>query len=79
MKNNKKISVFVVDDHPVARMGICESLKAAEDILLIGEAENGVDLKEIIQIVSFHQVHKLPCLLLYKLCCLLFEHLDFYR
>jgi len=49
MKNNKKISVFVVDDHPVARMGICESLKAAEDILLIGEAENGVDLKEIIQ------------------------------
>jgi two-component system response regulator NreC len=49
MKNNKKISVFVVDDHHLARMGICESLKTAKDILLIGEAENGVDLQEKIQ------------------------------
>jgi hypothetical protein len=28
--------VFVAEDHPIARMGLCESLKNAKNILLVG-------------------------------------------
>ncbi|MCG2787041.1 MAG: response regulator transcription factor [Anaerolineae bacterium] len=41
-----KITVFIAEDHPVVRMGLCESLEKAEDILLVGEAENGIGLHE---------------------------------
>lgn len=41
-----KITVFIAEDHPVVRMGLRESLEKAEDILLVGEAENGIRLRE---------------------------------
>jgi DNA-binding NarL/FixJ family response regulator len=47
-KRNKsaKITVFVAEDHPIARKGIREAIENTGDILLVGEAENGVGLKE---------------------------------
>lgn len=35
-KQQPKATVFVAEDHPIARMGICESLKNAKNILLVG-------------------------------------------
>lgn len=39
----EKISVLVVDDHPVVRKGIRSLLAEEDDIWVIGEAVNGVD------------------------------------
>src|SRR5258706_3076967 len=45
VKNNdrpmRKIAVLLVDDHTVVRQGLRALLAAAEDIEVIGEAENG--------------------------------------
>mgnify|MGYP001271716622 CR=1 FL=1 len=51
-KRLSKITVFVAEDHPIARTGICEALKNSEDILLIGETDNGIGLKE--KILDIH-------------------------
>lgn len=40
MKHDQ-ISLVIVDDHPKARKNISTLLKAAEDIVIVGEAENG--------------------------------------
>lgn len=37
----KKIRVLIVDDHPLARFGIRNQLKEAEDIVIVAEAEDG--------------------------------------
>jgi DNA-binding NarL/FixJ family response regulator len=37
----KKIRILVVDDHPLARFGIKNQLKDAEDLVIVGEAEDG--------------------------------------
>ncbi len=37
----KKIHVLIVDDHPLARFGIRNQLKDAEDLVIVGEAEDG--------------------------------------
>lgn len=37
----KKIRILVVDDHPLARFGIKNQLKEVEDLVIVGEAEDG--------------------------------------
>ena len=37
----KKIRILVVDDHPLARFGIKNQLKDVEDLVIVGEAEDG--------------------------------------
>lgn len=37
----KKIHILIVDDHPLARFGIRNQLKDAEDLAIVGEAEDG--------------------------------------
>ena len=37
----KKIRILVVDDHPLARFGIKNQLKDVEDLVVVGEAEDG--------------------------------------
>jgi len=48
----KKITVLVSDDHPVVRQGLRLLLEAAEDIAVVGEAENGHDA--VRKAVSLH-------------------------
>ena len=38
---NEHIDLVIVDDHPGVRKGIINLLKAAEDIVVVGEAANG--------------------------------------
>lgn len=38
--------MFVAEDHPIARKGIQEAIEKTQDVLLVGEAENGVGLPE---------------------------------
>jgi DNA-binding NarL/FixJ family response regulator len=38
---NEQIDLVIVDDHPGVRKGIINLLKAAEDIVVVGEAANG--------------------------------------
>lgn len=38
---DKRIRVLVVDDHPVVRLGICEALRFAEEVEIVGEADCG--------------------------------------
>jgi DNA-binding NarL/FixJ family response regulator len=38
---NEQIDLVIVDDHPGVRKGIISLLKAAEDIVVVGEAANG--------------------------------------
>lgn len=37
----KKIRILIVDDHPLARFGIKNQLKDVEDLIVVGEAEDG--------------------------------------
>ena len=37
----KKIRILVVDDHPLARFGIKNQLKDVDDLVIVGEAEDG--------------------------------------
>lgn len=40
---NRPITVLIVDDHPLIREGIQSLLEGSEDIILVGEASNGLD------------------------------------
>ena len=44
----KKIRVLLADDHPITRRGIRAVLEEAPDIKVIGEAQNGIEAKELI-------------------------------
>lgn len=46
--NTTRFSILVADDEPLARKGICDLLKAAPDMTIIGEAANGLEAVEII-------------------------------
>lgn len=48
-KRNKRISVYVADDHPIYREGLVGAIKARADLELVGEAENGRDALEEIK------------------------------
>lgn len=46
-EGTKPIKVLIVDDHPGVRTGIRNILRMAKDILVIGEAGNGVEAIEL--------------------------------
>lgn len=39
----KKISILIVDDHPLFRSGVMRRLSSSNDLVLVGEAENGLE------------------------------------
>lgn len=41
--NNKDMTVLVVDDHSVVRMGMTALLSAESDLRVVGEAKNGIE------------------------------------
>ena len=43
MNSSQTIQVMLVDDHNVVRSGLATSLKAYEDLELVGEAKNGLE------------------------------------
>ena len=51
---NEHIDLVVVDDHPGVRKGIISLLKAANDIVVVGEAANG---KQAIKIAAAKKPH----------------------
>lgn len=50
--NNQKIKVLITDDHAVFRTGVKSSLAHYTDIEFIGEAENGVQLLNLVKSVQ---------------------------
>lgn len=52
MMEKNKIKVLIVDDHPLVRYGIKTVFEAYDDVLLVGEAENG---KQAIQMCNEHK------------------------
>jgi len=44
-----KIEIIVVDDHPLFRQGVIDAMSFAEDIHVIGEADNGDDALVMIE------------------------------
>jgi two-component system nitrate/nitrite response regulator NarP len=52
--DNERIDLLVVDDHPGVRKGIINLLKAAEDIVVVGEAANG---KQAIKLAATKNPH----------------------
>ena len=44
-----EIRVFVVDDHPIFRQGVIDTLTFTDDIIVIGEADNGKDALPLIE------------------------------
>jgi DNA-binding NarL/FixJ family response regulator len=42
------ITLVFADDHPVARLGIRAILNEAPDIQIVGEAENGIDVQQLV-------------------------------
>ena len=50
MTNSKsKISILVAHDHPIARAGVRTLLSKAPDMLIVGEAENGNEVKKLVE------------------------------
>lgn len=41
MNNTEKITIVVVDDHPLFRQGVVDSLSFEKDFMLVGQAANG--------------------------------------
>lgn len=46
--DSETITLLLADDHPLALAGICEILEKAPDIQVVGEAENGEDVKRLV-------------------------------
>lgn len=47
-ENPKIITLLLADDHPIAREGVRGILSSAPDIQIVGEAENGDGVKELL-------------------------------
>ena len=43
------ITIVIADDHPLARAGIQNLLKSDTDLVIIGEAENGVEAMDLVE------------------------------
>ncbi len=48
-KEPQKIRVVLVDDHPIVREGLRKLLELEDDILVVGEAENGRQALDVIE------------------------------
>src|SRR3990172_12555499 len=48
MQHEKKIKVLIVDDHQVVRQGLRTFLELQEDIVVVGEAGDGVVAVEMV-------------------------------
>ena len=46
MPGNSKIKVLIADDHAIVRQGVEKVLSRAKDILIVGEASNGIEVLE---------------------------------
>lgn len=44
-----KLRVVVADDHPIVRLGICNALRGAPDIEIVGEASNGPQALRLVE------------------------------
>ena len=49
MTDTKSIRVVLADDHPVMRAGIRSLLTAKKDILVVGEASNGLEAIDLVK------------------------------
>lgn len=49
MENERPVTLFLADDHPLLRMGLSLAFQAKDNISLIGEADNGFDAIEKIK------------------------------
>ena len=52
----EKIKVLIVDDHRVVRQGLCTFLELQEDVVVVGEAEDGQAAVEMVQQLHPHVV-----------------------
>lgn len=50
--NNKKISVLLADDQEITRSGIRSLLSSANDIVIVGEAQNGFEVCELVNTLN---------------------------
>jgi DNA-binding NarL/FixJ family response regulator len=48
IKPNDTIRVLIADDHSATRRGIRAILEEAQDIEVVGEAENGIEAQELV-------------------------------
>lgn len=46
------VRVIIADDHPIARQGVCNVLDQAGDIDVVGEAENGDEVLQLVQCLT---------------------------
>lgn len=49
MEQNKPVTVFLADDHPLLRMGLSLAFNAKDNIQVVGESDNGFDAIEKIK------------------------------
>jgi DNA-binding NarL/FixJ family response regulator len=48
MQRKKTISILLADDHPLARQGVRSILDKAPDMQIVGEAEDGAEIKQFV-------------------------------
>jgi DNA-binding NarL/FixJ family response regulator len=49
---NKKITILVIDDHPLFRQGLVDILNLEDDIQVVGQASNGEEGLELIRAIQ---------------------------
>lgn len=49
MANQRPVTIFLADDHPLLRMGLSLAFQAKDNITVVGEADNGFDAIEKIK------------------------------
>jgi len=46
--STKKITLLLADDHPITRAGIRTTLAQASDLEIVGEAQNGIEVQQMV-------------------------------
>lgn len=52
MSNQRPVTIFLADDHPLLRMGLSLAFQAKDNITVVGEADNGFDAIEKIKTLT---------------------------